>query len=474
MSVCDEKSKYVFDDDKRPALPYVAGACFSIKRHERLTPFDRGRCYEFPQEVSLSDPVLPTEILRPNEILEPIDHWTPWSWPSSKDTDPSLIPPGTITERYLRHRPRKTKPYDKDMTTRRLEIVRQIRARDGAYAQVVQCRVDGIRGPLVAKIFDPLYRWEDVALDEPQSPVGLAESDWSCEAAAYARIRERGLDGRYTPRFEGCWSFDIPYELELELASNSATDDVTTPTTTTSGRQSGRGDGKRRGGLSEELTRRTMKVTRNVRLLLMEHIPGDSILHLLKTGAYRDIPPDVRMDLLARIGEAQSALWHIRVSQGDPHARNVVVGAKQEDHHPSSSSSSPPGKGEEGARDGRERREPREQGVQEWRATLVDFGNSVVMDLPNARINLKGRLPPALPLPPNPMTRCRGSWPIFGLRLEPDWDDAASEEANWVDKRYDSFEMRRKWMEARWGKGSASAHRYQPVEYDKLHERIEE
>lgn len=348
MSVCDEKTKYVFDDDKRPALPYVAGACFSIKRHKRLTPFDRGICYEFPEVFSLSDPVLPSEILRPSEILKPKHNWTPWSRSSSKRTDPGNDPPGTITERYLRHRPRKTKPYKKDMTTRRLEIVRQIRARDGAYAQVVQCRVDGIRGPLVAKIFDPLYRWEDVDLDMVFSPVGLSESDWSREAAAYARIRERGLDGRYTPRFEGCWSFDIPYELELELASNSATDDITAPTTTTSGRQSERGEEKRRGGLSEELTRRTIKVTRNVRLLLMEHIPGDSILHLLETGAYRNIPPDVRMDLLARIGEAQSALWHIRVSHGDPHARNVVVGAKQEDHHPSSSSSPPPGKGRRG------------------------------------------------------------------------------------------------------------------------------
>jgi hypothetical protein len=106
MPVCDEKTKYVFDDDKRPALPYVAGACFGIKRHERLTPFDRGICYEFPKVFSLSDPVLPSEILRPSEILEPIDNWTPWSWSSSKNTDPSNGPPGTITERYLRHRPR--------------------------------------------------------------------------------------------------------------------------------------------------------------------------------------------------------------------------------------------------------------------------------------------------------------------------------------------------------------------------------
>ncbi|KAI7778581.1 hypothetical protein LA080_002003 [Diaporthe eres] len=475
MPACDEKNKFVFDDSKRPELPYVAGACFQIKRHEPLTPFDNGTCYESPEVYSLSDPLVSNEILRPSEILEPSDNLTPWSWSSSQDTDPSKIPPGTITERYLKHRPRKTKPYDKDRTTRRLEIVRPIRVRDGAYAQVVQCRVDGIRGPLVAKVFDPLYRWEDVALDEPQSPVGLTESEWSREAAAYERIRERGLDGTYTPRFEGCWSFDMPYELELGLASDSAAGHITTAATMTGGRQSGSAGRKRRRESSKEPARRTIKVTRTVRLLLMEYIPGDSILHLLETGAYRDIPPDVRMDLLARIGEAQSALWHIRVSHGDSHSRNVVVGVKEDDHH--SSSCSHPGKGEEGAKNGQKWREERGQGAREWRVVLIDFGKSVVMDLPNARINLKGRLPPAMPLPPNPMTRCRGSWPIRDLRLEPEWDDAEPEkEANWIDEGYDSFEARRKWMEVRWGTASLNAHRFQPVEYDKLHEppRVEE
>jgi hypothetical protein len=480
MSVCDDKKIYVFEDSKRPALPYVAGACFEIKRHKRLTPFDSGIRYEFPKVCSLSDPLLPSDVLPPSEILDPRDNLTPWRWSPSKPSQ--IAPGGTITERYLRHRPRKTQPHDGDKTVRRLEIVCQIRVRDGAYAQVVQCRVDGIRGLLVAKIFDPLYRWEDVALDEPQSPVGLAESEWSREAAAYARTRNRGLDGRYTPRFEGCWSFDIPYDLGLELASNSAPDDASTATaTTSSGSQSEKDGETRRRGSLEGPTRRTIKMTRNVRLLLMEWIPGDSILHLLETGAYRDIPPDVRMDLLARVGEAQSALWHILVSQGDPHSRNVVVGkyevhdeadtgddAKQKGHQPSFSCGV--GMIEERPRKQRKRQE---RSAQKWRIALIDFGKSVVLDLPNAVINLKGWLPPALPRPPNPMTRCRGSWPIQPLQVKPEWDDAApEEEANWIDNQYRSFEARRNWMEARWGKGSARAHQYQPVEYDELDNRF--
>lgn len=473
MPVCDEK-KYVFDDDKRPALPYVAGACFEIKRHEPLTPFDdHNRTYKYPEVSSLSDPVLPTEILRPDEILEPGDNLTPWIWVTSEDTDPCKFAPETITERYLRHRPRKTTPHHEDRTTRRLEIVRQIRARDGAYAQVVQCRVDGIQGPLVAKIFDPLYRWEDIDLEMAQSPVGLTESEWSREAAAYTKIEEMKkagkFDSRYTPRFEGCWSFDIPYE--LELVSNSTASHASTTNTTTGGSPSGRSGGKQRRGSSEELVRETIKVTRNVRLLLMEYIPGDSILHLLKTGAYQDIPPEVRMELLAQVSEAESALWHIRVSQGDRHSRNVIVVCAKKEDHRSSSSHSGKGEEEEEARNEQEEREQREQSDKEWRVVWIDFGGSVVLDLPNATSNIKGRRRQVGKLPPNPITRCRGSWPIDGLYLAYGWweDGTTQEEANWIDKRYDGFEERRKWMEERWGEGSPSAHLYQPVEYDKLH-----
>ncbi|KAG8157937.1 hypothetical protein KVR01_012209 [Diaporthe batatas] len=321
--------------------------------------------------------------------------------------------------------------------------------RDGAHAQVVQCTVEGIQGQLVAKIFDPLYRWEGMDWDIGWSPVGLTESEWSREAAAYTRIEEmikkQGFDGRCTPRFEGCWSFDVPYE--LELVSNSAAGTATR--------------GKQQQKSSDEALRRTIKVTRNVRLLLMEYIPGDSILQLLETREYKKIPTEVRMDLVAQAAEAESALRHIRVSHGDPASRNVVVVCTKKEHHHSSfsASSSHSGNGEEGA--GNEHRR-REQGVQEcqWRVVWVDFGNSIVLDLPNAKYNINGRLPPAGGLPPNPINMCRGWWPVMDLCLDDD--------INWIDEHLDNFEARRKWMEARWGEGSASARRYQPVEYDKL------
>lgn len=475
MSAYGEKSEFVFDDSKRPALPYVAGACFEIKRHKRLTPFDNGQCYEFPAEFGLTEPLLPSDLLPPSKISEPHDNLTPWTWESSP-SNPDHVPPRTITERYIKHRPRKTEPYSQDTTTRRLKVIRQIRARDGAYAQVVLCRVDGIRGPLVAKIFDPLYRWDDVEWDEPESPVGLSESEWSCEAAAYERIQEGGLNGIYTPRFEGCWSFDIPWELELERTTTGAVDDITTP----GGRHMEEYESENRKGSSLVSEPRTVKLTRNVRLLLMEYIPGDNMLNLLETGVYRDIPPDVRMELLATVAEAKSALWHICVANRDFHARNVVVGRNgendeanehyvddvdcdQEEIHNSSSSPALPDKREETPLKRWACPNPRAGSFQGWHVAIIDFGLSVVRDLANAIINVRGRLPPALPRPQNPITRCRGSWPIYPV--------CAGEQANWVDQKYDSFEARRKWMETRWGRGTLKGCRYEPIEYDRLDDR---
>lgn len=131
MSVGDDNNKYVFDDGKRLDMPYIAGACFDIKRHKRLPPFDNGKTYKFPELSSLSEPLLPSDILSLAEILKPIDNMMPWRQSPSK---PSQVPLKTITKRYLRHRPRKTESHDEDKTIRRLEIIRPIRVYDGVYA----------------------------------------------------------------------------------------------------------------------------------------------------------------------------------------------------------------------------------------------------------------------------------------------------------------------------------------------------
>jgi hypothetical protein len=43
----------------------------------------------------------------------------------------------------------------------------------------------------------------------PALQVGRRGARLVLVARGLGRIQERGLDGSYTPRFEGCWSFDI-------------------------------------------------------------------------------------------------------------------------------------------------------------------------------------------------------------------------------------------------------------------------
>ncbi|KAH8744329.1 hypothetical protein F5883DRAFT_385260, partial [Diaporthe sp. PMI_573] len=112
----------------------------------------------------------------------------------------------------------------------------------------------------------------------------FSERFYSCEAAAYKRIQESGLDGKYTPKFEGCWFLELPLP-----------------------------DGK--GNV----------VRREVCLILQEFIPGDTIEALIKRGQANKIPPDTRVELLDRLMEAISQLAFIGVRNDDKHPRNFMV-----------------------------------------------------------------------------------------------------------------------------------------------------
>lgn len=238
-------------------------------------------------------------------------------------------------------------------------------------AQVVRCRVDGEE--LVAKIFDPLY----VGLDDyGRPPTYFSERFYSCEAAAYDRIKERGLDGRFTPKFEGCWSLELPLR------------DL---------------DG--------------LVVRREVRLILQQFIPGDTMQALMERGEVDKIDPEVRMDLLDRVMEAISQIDFIGVQSFDMHPRNLMV-----------------------TKDAQNR----------WYITLIDFSHSRVQDLPNSKWRtLRGW---ELQLPESPITIERECWPRSCVE--------------WVPKEYDgrnkdSFERRLKRMKDRW-EGSS---KYEPVNY---------
>lgn len=329
-------------DLQPPPLPYISGACFDIKPHNPPSPYDGGGEYYSP---------------------DPKD-WNgdPWLWGKGS--------PDTIIEQYLAVPPRKTAPHP-DQTRRRLQVTHQIRCGNPCKAQVVRCRVDGT--DLVAKIFDPLY----VGLDEyGRPPTYFSEHFYSCEAAVYERIKERGLDGRFTPEFEGCWFLELPLrDLKGRL------------------------------------------VHREVRLILQQFIPGDTMQTLMKRGEANKIDPEVRMDLLDRVMEAESQLDFIGVQSFDMHPRNLMVGQDAQNR---------------------------------WQITMIDFSHSRVQDLPNSK--WRTRCGWELQLPESPITIERECWPPNCIE--------------WVPKDYDgltkdSFERRLKRMRDRW-EGSSE---YEPVNY---------
>lgn len=328
-----------------PPLPYVAGACFDIKQSNPPPPYDGGGEYYKP---------------------DPKD-WDgdPWPWGEGS--------PDTFIEQYFAVPPRKTIPHP-DQTARSLQVTHQIRCGDPCKAQVVRCLVDG--RDLVAKIFDPLY----VGLDaDGRPPTYFSERFYSCEAAAYKRIKERGLDGKFTPKFEGCWCLELP----LRDLSGSV-------------------------------------VRREVRLILQQFIPGDTMQALREQGQVGKIDPMIRMELLDRLMEIISQLHFIGVQSQDMHPRNLMVFKDAKD---------------------------------EWQITLIDFSHSRVKDLPNS----KWRTPRGhqLQLPESPITIIWRCWPNHC--------------EGWVPKEYDgqtreSYDRRLKWMKDRW-EGSSQ---YGPIKYSWL------
>ncbi|KAG6356812.1 hypothetical protein INS49_014686 [Diaporthe citri] len=326
-----------------PPLPYVPGACFDIKPHKPPPPYDGGGEYYRPD---------------PKE-------WNgdPWPWGQGS--------PDTTIEQYFAVPPRMTTP-PPDQTVRRMEVTHQIRCGDPCKAQVVRCLVDG--RDLVAKIFDPLYVGPD---EYGRPPTHYSERYYSCEAAAYERIKERGLDGRFTPKYEGCWYLELPLR-----------------------------------DLNGHIVRR------EVRLILQEFIPGDTMQALDERGEVDTIDPKVRMELLDRLTEIISQLEFIGVQSHDMHPRNLMIFKDAKN---------------------------------EWQITLIDFSHSRVQDLPNSK--WRTRRGEDMQLPESPLT-------ILWRDCWPDHCDG------WVPKEYDgqtkeSFERRLRWMKDRW-EGSSQ---YGPVDH---------
>lgn len=232
-------------------FPYRIGQTLTIRRHVPPPPF--GKKY---QETL-------TRLLTER-----------WKQPFRTDTH---------TDWCLRFPPQESTelPPHQDTSTHTLHVVGEIVARPGHRAQLLRCRFDDDPveggGLYVAKIFDAAY-YSPTHYDGDVTYT--ADRDYSCEAAAYECLCEAGVNGRYTPKYYGSWTFDMPVP----------------PAT-----------------------------TRAVRVILMEYIPGTSMYTHLITERVDAIPIPHRLDLMAETMESICQIQFHGITHMDFEPRNVVV-----------------------------------------------------------------------------------------------------------------------------------------------------
>lgn len=163
-------------DELRPPLPYVKGAQLQIRPH--VPPLPLGEGYIWPQaRRALTANIYETYMY--------------------KYKTPSQL--------CLKHPPLETPPHRRSMV-RCLTIIEQVACGDTRGSQVVTCRLNDQDKVRVAKIFDPLYYDFESGMD----PTYYADKQYTPEAAAYLKIYQEGLDGKFTPAYHGAWTFDMP------------------------------------------------------------------------------------------------------------------------------------------------------------------------------------------------------------------------------------------------------------------------
>ncbi|KAL2198118.1 hypothetical protein P885DRAFT_59752 [Corynascus similis CBS 632.67] len=157
--------------------------------------------------------------------------------------------------------------------------------------------VDG-RGPVgdtsfqaVAKIYDPLYysfSHKDVS-SVPCDVTRFADQDYSREAAAYEHLDAVGQAGSIAPKYFGSWTFNIG----LHIGKN------------------------------------TSPQSRQIRLVLIEYLPGKSIRELCAgpVPAAAAFDEAYRLEILARTLDAEANLRFKGINHNELAARKVILHA---------------------------------------------------------------------------------------------------------------------------------------------------
>ncbi|EJT79573.1 hypothetical protein GGTG_04658 [Gaeumannomyces tritici R3-111a-1] len=189
----------------------------------------------------------------------------------------------TLVDLCLAHPPMEGVAHEDD--THQLQVVEEIAVQDDHGAQVVVCRLDDDpTKTYVAKVFDPLYyMFNEVPEGHyPRDTVFHADADYSCEAAAFEELKNTRLPGKEIPDYHGCWTFNISLELPAPQGIQ----------------------------------------VRAVRLVLMEHIDGAITMLDADPDEYSD---DSRLDIVARVFEAEAACINRGILHGDVSPRNVLI-----------------------------------------------------------------------------------------------------------------------------------------------------
>lgn len=243
----------------------------------------------------------------------------------------------------------------------------------------------------MAKIYDPLYYAHFTHIGcFPLDSVAKADGDYSIEAAAYGCLERTGQTGSFAPAFFGSWTFSLPTIYKKETHS------------------------------------------RNVRLILIEYLPGICIKDLFVTNGFNQIDAthiseEYRLQVLAILLDGVAKQSHAGVSQGDLAPRNVII--------------TPP---------------PDLTQKRPQRVALIDYNHATVWEL-----SKYGKLPAQLSrLPQNPM--------------EYFWKSSIMDLSGWAPPEwYDNQRLCQEWLRREFGDEKANL--YEPVmEKLELDEPIQE
>lgn len=266
----------------------------------------------------------------------------------------------TLVDLCLEHPPMEGETDYED--SRRLEIVEELRVKSDGGAQLVVCHLEDDDQDYVAKVYDPLYygfsdtMWPDL----PRDVTFESDMDYCREVAAYEEMNE-WVGGTDVPKFHGSWTFQVP----LSLPTGSR--------------------------------------MRDVRMILIERVPGKSMLEFDQ----KKIPESERLETLARMSELISRISFIGVHHHDISQRNIMVCD-----------------GEEAGKVGR--------------IVLIDFNMSTVERLDNFEEQY-GPREPGPDKPPNPLDRWWGGGWYGGF-----WE--------WLPERWEKrLRPLQEWMHERWG-----------------------